>query len=1207
MDQQIDHYLQYVVNRFRRIRFAWLLCCLWLGLVLFMLFAWNPSQSPAQSSSPLSVSLSSRNVWLFAIAFAIALWILNRWSYSNRIWTAEQIELSHPELKQRLITSVSPALPNESPFLRKQLANETIDHARAHDWGQAVPTSRMLSAWALQTLCLALACYVSWITAPASVQGVAKRSVTSGETTLREVVVEPGDVEIERGTDIVVTARFPGEGAPDQVYLVPGVVEEPNQVAEETSRAGAKEFVRTRLERSLKDPIYGGYLRKVTSDLTYRIETDGYQSPTYRVKVFDFPSLVRSDATIAPPDYAKQYPRTIEDTRRVTVAEGTDLKWTCFVNKPLQNAELIDETGVTVPLLPSSSDPLKLEASFKIDASKQWSVRLLDSENRSAKFDEKLTAKVIRNEAPEIKLAKAQDLRVSPLQEVPLKATVRDDFEVKRTGITVMLGSNEPSESEIAPAPSKAGKLEVAHMVDLESLQAEPDQLLSYFFWAEDIDTAGNVRRVEGDMFFAEVRPFEEIFREGEAPSAQQQQQQQQQGQSQAAQQAEELAELQKQIISGTWNILRREGPQKRTASFSEDVTVLADSQSKALEQTAELEESVQDDKSAAYLKELKESMESAIQKLQSAVEQQSLTELREALMRERKAYEGLLKLRAREHNIVQQQQQQSRSSSRSSAQQNRQQQLEQLELNNQENPYQEEQQAQDSEPSTPEREARQVMNRLEELARRQKDLNEQLKNLENALQEAKTEEEKQQLEDQLQRLREDQEEMVRDADELLERMNEEENRQAMEQAREQVEQAREQLQQSSQALSQGETSSALSSGTRAQRQMDETREQLREESSSQMESTMRNMVQQARELEQKQQALERKLNPSEQSDAPSSANETAEDASPLRPEGTSGETNADVQAWRDQQKKWDELMQSMRDTVSEAESSEPLLAEELYDSYREAAQQGVEKRLNQIPMLLDRGLEEPAEKLASEAGKAIQQLREGIESAAQDILGNEQESLKRALRELDRAQEDIEQEIQQKSPSNQPPPPDPPQPGQSGQQPQQPGQPQPNPSTESPNNGSPAEAPNPSQSSDARRASVESFLPQQSGAGTANEGRFVAPLTGENFREWTDALRDVEELVDDPNVKGDVARIREAAREMRVEYKRHSKEPQWDLVKKLIADPLARVREQVNEELLRKAAEKNALVPIDRDPVPANFQRQLDRYYENLGSGASR
>ncbi len=75
----------------------------------------------------------------------------------------------------------------------------------------------------------------------------------------------------------------------------------------------------------------------------------------------------------------------------------------------------------------------------------------------------------------------------------------------------------------------------------------------------------------------------------------------------------------------------------------------------------------------------------------------------------------------------------------------------------------------------------------------------------------------------------------------------------------------------------------------------------------------------------------------------------------------------------------------------------------------------------------------------------------------------------------------------------------------------------------------------------------------------------------------------------------------------MRVEYKRHSKEPQWDLVKKLIADPLARVREQVNEELLRKAAEKNALVPIDRDPVPANFQRQLDRYYENLGSGASR
>ncbi len=83
-----------------------------------------------------------------------------------------------------------------------------------------------------------------------------------------------------------------------------------------------------------------------------------------------------------------------------------------------------------------------------------------------------------------------------------------------------------------------------------------------------------------------------------------------------------------------------------------------------------------------------------------------------------------------------------------------------------------------------------------------------------------------------------------------------------------------------------------------------------------------------------------------------------------------------------------------------------------------------------------------------------------------------------------------------------------------------------------------------------------------------------------------------MKELLIDPARKADVARIREAAREMRVEYKRHAKEPQWDLVRKLIANPLQELRSEVNEELMRLASERNALVPIDRDPVPSQYQK---------------
>jgi hypothetical protein len=70
------------------------------------------------------------------------------------------------------------------------------------------------------------------------------------------------------------------------------------------------------------------------------------------------------------------------------------------------------------------------------------------------------------------------------------------------------------------------------------------------------------------------------------------------------------------------------------------------------------------------------------------------------------------------------------------------------------------------------------------------------------------------------------------------------------------------------------------------------------------------------------------------------------------------------------------------------------------------------------------------------------------------------------------------------------------------------------------------------------------------------------------------------------------------------MEFKRHSKEPQWSLVEKMIAQPLRELKRNVSEELLRRSAEKHAPVPIDRDPVPSEFVDAVREYYESLGSG---
>ena len=97
--------------------------------------------------------------------------------------------------------------------------------------------------------------------------------------------------------------------------------------------------------------------------------------------------------------------------------------------------------------------------------------------------------------------------------------------------------------------------------------------------------------------------------------------------------------------------------------------------------------------------------------------------------------------------------------------------------------------------------------------------------------------------------------------------------------------------------------------------------------------------------------------------------------------------------------------------------------------------------------------------------------------------------------------------------------------------------------------------------------------------------------------------MRDVEEMVGDADLRAQANTIRDRVRQMRTEMKRGSQKPQWELVDELIAQPLRELKKEVRAELLRRTASKNELVPIDRDPVPAEFTEAVRRYYENLGS----
>ena len=126
-------------------------------------------------------------------------------------------------------------------------------------------------------------------------------------------------------------------------------------------------------------------------------------------------------------------------------------------------------------------------------------------------------------------------------------------------------------------------------------------------------------------------------------------------------------------------------------------------------------------------------------------------------------------------------------------------------------------------------------------------------------------------------------------------------------------------------------------------------------------------------------------------------------------------------------------------------------------------------------------------------------------------------------------------------------------------------------------------------------------ILPLEAGHIAERDGRNAGPITGEDYANWADRMRNVEEMVSTDEMRNRLSVIRERVRGARVEFKRHSKEPKWDLLANSVMDPLVEIRDEISDQLARMNS-REAMVPIDRDPVHMRFAEQVRRYYETLG-----
>jgi hypothetical protein len=595
--------------------------------------------------------------------------------------------------------------------------------------------------------------------------------------------------------------------------------------------------------------------------------------------------------------------------------------------------------------------------------------------------------------------------------------------------------------------------------------------------------------------------------------------------------------------------------------------------------------------------------------------------------------------------------------------------------------------------------------------------------------------------------LQEEEQQMLADVDELRQRMDQPQNQSRMQEERQQLDRTRQDVQRAADGAQQGSPSQALAAGTRAERQLQQMRDQMRRDNSSQFADDLREMRNQARELARQQDELVKKI------EAEANRDHRTLSDSPERKEM--------LDQLARQRQLMTNLVASATEVSQQAEEPEPLLSRQLYDTVRKFAQdtgkdvKEVRDKLSNNGLLtqnLDDQLQQtttpdgakltditsemlrldflpPAHETAVRSRSSLDDLRRGVERAAQSVIGDDTDALRAAKDELNQLTEQLQREITEAGNTNQL--------AQAGNTNQlaaassrrsgdrnnqanrgQAGRNgQPNDGTQDPNQSSDANNGNrnsdqannnDSQGSDqqsgsgqraGQRAGQQSG--QRSGAGgqgqngeqqnqsqqNAEENQGLAsgqngqggqtgqngqdsqnnseqlltqsdqtspdqagqragngrrggraanggarsgaggnyggyggdwanvvdqmlnrdsdvwrgPLTGEDFVPWSDGLRNVEEMIEIPTLRNDVAVARDRARVIRQDYKRTGKSPDWAVVQLQIVKPLVEVRDRISDELARRESQE-ALVPLDRDPVPSRYSDLVRKYYEELG-----
>jgi len=486
---------------------------------------------------------------------------------------ARYIEERHPALQDRLVSAVelgnreaSSAKPNPilPLLLRDALSRcrniqaKSLFNPREPLRSSAIALALVLFFVLLQVFgpeyfqYATLKLYANWFTPQA--------------VSLYSIEIEPGNAQVRKGSDQLVTARLIGfDSGPVQLY---------------SRRENSPSWEKNSMDPQEGSNQFGFLFLDIGEKVRYYAQSGNVRSGEFCLAVSDTARVEKIDLTYNFPGYTGLPVRKEEDGGEIAALKETRVDVQAQTSIDAASARILLQDGRAIPMRKIGEKQFAGQVEVKKDSS--YRIELTDFAKNAAVGSHEYPITALDDQPPLITFSKpGRDKKVTQLEEVLAEVKANDDFGLSSLKFHYTVnGGKENLVDLFQSSKGEAPKaLSGTHTFFLEEFNLEPGDVVSYYAKASDARATST-----SDIYFLEVRPFGKEFSQAQMGG----------GMGGGAGEAGSvLSTRQKEILAATWRLIRDQKTFKK-GEYSENLKLVASQQQKLQQQTKTLSERIQ-------------------------------------------------------------------------------------------------------------------------------------------------------------------------------------------------------------------------------------------------------------------------------------------------------------------------------------------------------------------------------------------------------------------------------------------------------------------------------------------------------------------------------------------------------------------------------------------------------------------------------------